>query len=188
MAKTHCLNIEMNKAFSGSLNKVKQAIYQKRWGLAALFAFVICLLIVTQTVLPNYFLVYFDQTGCLPYRVFFWHKSNRVAIQRDDYILGKAIKMLPYLADGERIGKQVKGIAGDTVEIKNGIVKINGQYLTTVEYGAKKYNLPNTHWDTAYTLQQGELFLYGTSENSYDSRYWGVFPQERVLGIIEPVF
>ncbi|MBQ9258292.1 MAG: S26 family signal peptidase [Neisseriaceae bacterium] len=173
---------------SGSLNKVKQRIYQKRWGLAVLFAFVVCLLIVTQTVLPNYFLVYFDQTGCLPYRVFFWHKSNRVAIQRDDYILGKAIKMLPYLADGERIGKQVKGIAGDTVEIKNGIVKINGQYLTTVEYGAKKYNLPNTHWDTVYTLQQGELFLYGTSENSYDSRYWGAFPQERVLGIIEPVF
>ena len=175
----------MSKRFSGSL---KQRLYQKRWGLTALLFFLVCVLMITQVVLPNYFLLYFDQTGCLPQRFYFWHKSDTIDIKRDDIILGKSIKMQPLLADGERIGKQVKGIAGDTVEIKNGIVKINGEYLTTVEYGAKKYNLPITHWDTVYTLQQGELFLYGTSENSYDSRYWGTFPQERVLGIIQPVF
>lgn len=174
----------MCSKFSGSL---KQRLYQKRWQLLALLLFTITMLLLRH-ILPQHFGIYYGRSTCLPYKVYVWKKSNGLNVKRDDYIVGLATKMQPLLADGERIGKQVKGIAGDTVEIKNGIVKINGEFLTTVEYGAKKYKLPNTHWDTAYTLQQGELFLYGTSENSYDSRYWGTFPQERVLGIIQPVF
>ena len=170
--------------FSGSL---KQRLYQKRWQFLALLVFAITMLLLRH-ILPQHFGIYYGRSTCLPYKVYVWKKSNGLNAKRDDFIVGLATKMQPHLADGERIGKQVKGIAGDTVEIKNGIVKINGEYLTTVEYGAKKYNLPITHWDTVYTLQQGELFLYGTSENSYDSRYWGTFPQERVLGIIQPVF
>ena len=96
--------------------------------------------------------------------------------------------MEPELPDGETIVKMVAGVAGDIVEIQNGIVKINGRYLDTVFYGVKKKSVPKTHWDTTYTINEGELFLYGTGEKSYDSRYWGVFPKSRIIGVVRPIF
>ncbi|MBO7082200.1 MAG: S26 family signal peptidase [Neisseriaceae bacterium] len=173
------------KFFSGNL---KQRFYQKRWSLFALAVFVMALLLVTQNVLPNYFAVYYDQTGCLSHRFYFWHKWQKQTIERGDTIFGKAVHMQPFVADGETIGKQVIGIAGDTVEIKNGIVKINGKQIGDVVYGAKRLKLPITHWDKVYTLKHGELFLYGTSKKSYDSRYWGVYQESHVYGIVRPIF
>ena len=123
----------MCSKFSGSL---KQRLYQKRWQLLVLLVFTITMLLLRH-ILPQHFGIYYGRSTCLPYKVYVWKKSNGLNAKRDDFIVGLATKMQPLLADGERIGKQVKGIAGDTVEIKNGIVKINGKYLTTVEYGAK---------------------------------------------------
>lgn len=126
---------------------------------------------------------------CLPHKVYFFNKKQTIGnLKKGDIVAGYAIHMEPELPDGETIVKMVAGVAGDIVEIQNGIVKINGRYLDTVFYGVKKEGVPKTHWDTTYTINEGELFLYGTGEKSYDSRYWGVFPKSRIIGVVRPIF
>ena len=147
------------------------------------------MLFAARHYLPQYGVIYYSKTDCLQWNWFFWNKTKSLdKLKRGDIIVGRAVKMQPFLADGETIGKQVMGVAGDTVIIQNGVLSINGQVLGTTNYGAKRLNKPKNYWDTQYTLKDGELFLYGTAQNSYDSRYWGAYPKDAVMGIIQPIF
>ena len=176
------------KISTGNLKKIKQRLIKQKWVLLG-FILLTALIYIGKEPLGERYNIIFARSDCLPYKAYFFDKTKPIGtLKTGDIIIGKSVKMAPVLKDGETITKMVKGLPGDTVEIKNGIIRINGQYLDTVFYGAEKQRLPKTHWDTKYTLKDGELFVYGTAENSYDSRYWGTYPQDNVLGIVRPLF
>ncbi|MBQ9619607.1 MAG: signal peptidase I [Neisseriaceae bacterium] len=182
MVKMICLNTNIkHSACLKPSGRLKLKLF-------ALIVFAV-MLFAAKHYLPQYGVIYYSKTDCLQWNWFFWNKSKSLKnLKRGDIIVGKAVKMQPFLADGETIGKQVMGMAGDTVEIKNGVLSVNGQVLGNTEYGSKRLNKPKNYWDTQYTLKDGELFLYGTAENSYDSRYWGAYPQTHLMGILTPLF
>lgn len=127
--------------------------------------------------------------GCLPWQVYWYDKKQTYRpLRRNDVILFPARGMAPVIPDGLPVGKLVAGLPGDKVEIRNGNVYINGSLIADVRYGAGKLGKPVDYWDTAYRLEDDEIFVFGTEKHSWDSRYWGPHRASMVRGRLLPLF
>lgn len=81
--------------------------------------------------------------------------------------------------------KRLVGLPGETVEIRNGSILINGEVLTE-PFFAKKYYYNRGDYakeGQAITLPQDSYFVLGdNSAFSKDSRYWGFVPKKYIVG------
>lgn len=76
--------------------------------------------------------------------------------------------------------KRCIGLPGDTLEIKRGVVYINGKPLDEPYRKDPPNPLENR---TAIHVPAGEFFMMGDNrENSYDSRFWGFVPRANIIG------
>ena len=87
--------------------------------------------------------------------------------------------------------KRVIGLAGDTVELRNREVYINGQksaepyahYLFPVGEGQESASFDVRERYGPVTVPDGHYFMMGDNrDNSQDSRYWGFLPADYVKG------
>jgi signal peptidase I len=78
--------------------------------------------------------------------------------------------------------KRIIGLPGETVEIKNGRVFIQGAVLDESDY------LPEgraTSGNLKVELGQKEYFVLGDNRSaSSDSRQWGILPRENIIGFV----
>lgn len=73
--------------------------------------------------------------------------------------------------------KRVIGLPGDTVQIGNGIVRVNGQTIT------EPYIAELPGYTGQWKVPEGEIFVLGDNRNhSSDSHDWGFVQQEWVVG------
>lgn len=85
--------------------------------------------------------------------------------------------------------KRIIAISGDTIEVKNKVVYINGesqgkesytQFTNTLNFGHDSDASSNM---APYTVPEGHVFCMGDNrDNSYDSRYWGPVPINDIKG------
>jgi signal peptidase I len=69
---------------------------------------------------------------------------------------------------------------GDTVEIKHGVVFLNGAALP--EPYRSNPPSPSDNYGTI-TIPAHEYFVLGDNrDDSYDSRYWGFVPENNIIG------
>lgn len=73
--------------------------------------------------------------------------------------------------------KRVIGLPGDTVQVKNGSVYVNGQLLN------ESYIDVKTNYTGTWQVPEGQLFVLGDNRNnSSDSHDWGTVPMDYVVG------
>ena len=80
--------------------------------------------------------------------------------------------------------KRLVGLPGDTVELKDGFLYVNGE-LYTEEYINDDYRTGRLNVFGPYTVPEGSFFVLGDHRNnSNDSRFIGPIPGEMVLGVL----
>ena len=72
------------------------------------------------------------------------------------------------------------GLSGDTVEIRNGVLYVNGQ-LVKEDYLSPRFRDNDTHLPTE--VKKGYYFVLGDHRNSSnDSQSWGEVPEKYIYG------
>ncbi len=110
------------------------------------------------------------------------HQEERLLVEKVSYRFHQPqrgdIVVLKVAQEPIPLVKRVIGLPGETVEIRQGKVYVNGQhldepYLRQTPYG----NMP------ARPVPAGSIFVLGDNRNnSNDSRYFGVVPLDDVVG------
>ncbi len=86
----------------------------------------------------------------------------------------------PLPGSDEDFIKRLIGMPGDTVEIKHGVVFLNGAALP--EPYRSNPPSPSDNYGTI-TIPAHEYFVLGDNrDDSYDSRYWGFVPENNIIG------
>lgn len=84
--------------------------------------------------------------------------------------------------------KRVIGVAGDEIELRDGLVYVNGiqieePYIFRTEAGIPQETLPAAGGATRWLVPEGDLFVMGDHrEDSADSRNFGPIEVSRVVG------
>ena len=104
-----------------------------------------------------------------------------------DYKRGDVVVLQPpagYGEEGNNVPfiKRVVGVSGDTVEVKDGAVWVNGAKLTEPYVYPGQVTSPLTS-QTVWQVPKGDLFVMGDHrEESEDSRLFGPIPESTVIG------
>lgn len=85
-----------------------------------------------------------------------------------DYVEAGRVK-----AAGDRFLKRIAAVGGDRVCSENGQILINDVHVATASR-SDSAGVALPQWSDCVTLGDGEVFLLGDDEMSFDGRYWGV--------------
>lgn len=106
-----------------------------------------------------------------------WHKSLWRNPHRQQIIVFRA--PLPEMGNPDFI-KRTIGLPNDTLEVRRGVVFVNGQQLN--EPYRKDPPNPSDNFGPV-TVPSGQYFMMGDNRNnSYDSRFWGFVPRANIVG------
>ena len=82
--------------------------------------------------------------------------------------------------------KRIVGVAGDSVSIRDNRLCINGERVTEPPFFKKNAYFPRSLNGNVFPEQvvpEDHVMVFGdNSANSYDSRYWGPIPEDRIIG------
>lgn len=125
---------------------------------------------------------------CLPWKVFLIDRS-RTAPRRLDFVAFRARGLAPLVADGTLLVKQVIGMPGDVVQVRDGRFRINGVDRGRLDplVGARSGLHPLAD-EREHTLADGEYALLGQHPASFDSRYFGAVSLAQVVGEATPLW
>ncbi len=81
--------------------------------------------------------------------------------------------------------KRIQAVPGDTVEIRNRRLFINGTQVEDPHAHFVRNALQHSPADNfgPFSIPEGEVFVLGDNrDRSHDSRFWGTVPMENILG------
>ena len=98
--------------------------------------------------------------------------------QRGDIVVFNPTDTLKEQKFTDAFIKRIIGLPGDQVMVKSGKVLVNDKPLTETYIN----ELPDKDYDTV-TVPPNSYFVMGDNRNnSYDSRFWGAVPKDRIIG------
>lgn len=89
------------------------------------------------------------------------------------------------IPSGEYYVKRIIALGGDTVELKDGKVYVNGELLTEPYTAGETWEQPGGIVRYPYTVQEGQVFVIGDNRvRSMDSRSFGAVGERQIKGKI----
>lgn len=125
--------------------------------------------------------------------IFFSVEKNIVDydhLQKNQFIMFKTDKMQPFVSKDVSIIKKVIGKSGDHVQVKGMDFYINGvKYGSMRQQALEKLGKIESQMQRDYILPPNTLFVMGSYERSFDSRYWGYLDVKKTdkLSIATPM-
>jgi signal peptidase I len=113
-----------------------------------------------------------------------WHVSLWRNPRRQQIVIFRP----PYDHSKTDLIKRVIGLPGETIDIHDGFVWINGKkleekYTTGPTEVPDRYEMLAPFQGMPLTVPEDQYFVMGDNRgNSYDSRYWGCVPRNEILG------
>lgn len=130
------------------------------------------------------------EPACMPSLVYLWKPGMHQPPKLGDYVLVKMPNsgMSVGARQGDRILKKIFALEGDTIKVEGTELWINGAHAERLWLAKSLPGKKPGDFDAEYTLKDGQMFLMGTTQESFDSRYWGVVNREAFLGYAIPLF
>lgn len=122
----------------------------------------------------------FNSSNSLPFYAFYSFKSKEA--KRDMYV---AIK---HPASEIKLAKQIKGIAGDEINIDGDFIKVKGETLGIIlKTGRSGQTLTPIKEGI---IPKGHVFVYASHPQSFDSRYedFGLISVDQIVEVLWPIF
>lgn len=126
------------------------------------------------------------------------HDGNRVIVNKIDYDFGKPKRfqlIVFHYSKHEDFIKRVIGLPGDTLHYKNDVLYVNGKamkepylkpYKDRLNSGLLTKNFSLKEKTGHLTVPKGHVFVLGDNRrNSYDSRYFGFVPINKIVGKVD---
>ena len=104
-----------------------------------------------------------------------WHVSLWRSPQRQQIVVFRSVT-----DRGTDLVKRVIGVPGDRIEIRRGVVWVNGQPLVEPYVNGKPN--PTENREPVIVPEKSYFVMCDNRENSYDSRYWGFLPRSNIVG------
>ncbi len=127
-----------------------------------------------------------QKVRCLPWSVFIIKDRRPDHIAKGDLIQFRGGDV-GYGLSGLLWVKIVGAVPGDTVEIKNDQLFVNGVFYDKL-WLLKTLRKESGYFDKTFVVPPGEYLMLGTAQESFDSRYWGTIKKEQIIGSAIPLF
>ncbi len=88
----------------------------------------------------------------------------------------------PLFTDGTHMVKILVGLPGDRIEITPNRTTVNGIEVATGLHLAERLGQPPEAFARSFIVPDGHYFGVGKSDNSFDSRYFGLIRQDQIIG------
>jgi len=130
-----------------------------------------------------------QKVRCIPSHSFYLVDKYDTKVVRDGLFAFRSKDLNPIYEKGTKMVKFLRALPGDTVEInENNQIFINNQlYATGLMWAQEKLGQPDSYFQGKKTLKQNQYWVLGTSEKSFDSRYWGAIRHEDIIGRVYPI-
>lgn len=102
--------------------------------------------------------------------------------ERGGLIAFRGKGLTPIFADGTHMVKILVGVPGDHIEVGPTRTTVNGEEVATGLHLADRLGQAPEAFSRSFTVPDGHYFGVGKSENSFDSRYFGLIKQDQVIG------
>lgn len=121
---------------------------------------------------------------CMDVNVLLFHTKPQDSYRRGDILVFESRNAEPVFPNGMRLAKVAAGVPGDVVEItSNERILVNGvEVARGLPYLDKIEPQKRSKFYGRRTLGEDEYWMMGTTERSFDSRYWGSIHAGQILG------
>lgn len=130
-----------------------------------------------------------QEEKCIPGVTFYLiDRKDRTPVKNKTFVF-RAEGIEPIFPDGTQMVKYIRGTPGDTVEVRaDETVVINGVQVGQGLSQSEKLGVSHDQFVGQGTIAKDEYWFMGTSDLSFDSRYWGTVQKEQIVGRAYPIF